>query len=219
MEHRFWNNRWERNEIGFHQTEINPFLSRYFPDLAVVEGATVFVPLCGKSRDLLWLRDNGYRVVGVELSELAVRAFFNENGIEPEIEPCGPFLRFSSDNLLLFCGDFFKLTTDMIGPVASVYDRASLVALPPQMRPGYAEHLSGLITAGTQVLTVSYTYDQEKMPGPPFAVTPREVRSLFEERFKVEQLISEAIVDLPERFRAAGLSDEISEEAYRLVRL
>lgn len=219
MEKRFWKARWERNEIGFHQAEINPFLKRFFPVSAIEKGATVFVPLCGKSSDMLWLAGQGFRVVGVELSELAVRAFFAENGMEAEVATIGSFRRFNSGKFQLFCGDFFKLTGELLGPVSAVYDRASLVALPPEMRMGYARHLAALLAQGTEVVAVSYTYDQKKMPGPPFSVPLPEVMSLFGEGFTVELLASEKISDLPKRFHNAGLAGDISEEVYRLVRL
>jgi thiopurine S-methyltransferase len=108
MKHRFWNNRWERGEIGFHQAEITPFLSRFFPSLGLAKNARVLVPLCGKSLDLLWMREQEYQVVGVELSEQAVSAFFAENGIEPHIEPHGPFLSYSVENLQLFAVIFLN---------------------------------------------------------------------------------------------------------------
>ena len=107
MRHDFWHNRWERNEIGFHQDETNHYLRQFFPTLNLVKGARVFVPLCGKSLDLLWLHDQGYQVVGVELSEQAVRDFFAENGFNPCIEVHGSFLSYRAENVQLLCGDFF----------------------------------------------------------------------------------------------------------------
>jgi len=218
MRHRFWHNRWERNEIGFHQAEINPYLLQFFPSLELPEGARVFVPLCGKSLDLVWLREQGYQVVGIELNEQAVKAFFAENGLEPQVEPRGPFLSYCVENLQLFCGDFFKLTPELLGPVAGVYDRAALVALPPEMRFDYVGHLAGLLTAETVMLTIGLTYDQARLDGPPFSVAEQEVQSLFDGLFQVERLLRKSTGDLSPRFRAAGLRD-VCEEVYRSVRL
>ncbi|HKJ04576.1 MAG TPA: thiopurine S-methyltransferase [Geopsychrobacteraceae bacterium] len=218
MRSNFWHNRWERNEIGFHQSGINPFLIRFFPTLDLSEGDKVFAPLCGKSRDLLWLIEQGYEVVGIELSEQAVRAFFHENEIEPKVETCGPFLCFRAEHLRLFCGDYFKLTAKVLGPVTAVYDRAALVALPPEMRRDYVRHLADLVVIETAMLVISYTYDQSLMDGPPFAVPQQEMVALFSGLFEVELLVREATGEIPPRFRASGLT-EVSEEVYRLVRL
>ena len=76
MEEGFWQARWQRNQIGFHRQEVNPGLKKYWPTLQVAPGRCVFVPLCGKSLDLLWLAEQGYCVLGVELIEKAVVDFF-----------------------------------------------------------------------------------------------------------------------------------------------
>lgn len=80
MNEAFWHERWARNEIGFHLGEVNPYLLRHWPSLALPNGARVLVPLCGKSLDMAWLVEQGFTVVGVELSEKAVRAFLTSNG-------------------------------------------------------------------------------------------------------------------------------------------
>ena len=52
MHEDFWQERWARNEIGFHLREVNPYLQRHWPDLGLAAGAQVLVPLCGKSLDI-----------------------------------------------------------------------------------------------------------------------------------------------------------------------
>jgi len=91
MKKDFWLERWERAEIGFHQDEINPYLRRFWPELKVAHGGEVFVPLCGKSLDMVWLRQQGCYVLGVELSQIAVRDFFREQGMTPERVSGGGF--------------------------------------------------------------------------------------------------------------------------------
>jgi len=79
MDPQFWHERWQRNETGWHQREINAHLQDFWPQLQQPAGGRVLVPLCGKSRDLLWLRAQGHAVLGVEISPIAVREFFAEN--------------------------------------------------------------------------------------------------------------------------------------------
>ena len=74
MKSDFWLEKWQANDIAFHEPEGNEALPTLWPRLGVSPTSTVFVPLCGKSVDLLWLARQGHRVIGVELSPLAVDA-------------------------------------------------------------------------------------------------------------------------------------------------
>lgn len=178
MEPDFWHERWKQNQIGFHQGQVNPYLHQHWASLGVPAPARVLVPLCGKSLDLLWLREQGYVVEGVELSELAIRAFLEENAIEATQRRQGDFQVWESDGLRLWCGDFFALEVDMLGSVQAVYDRAALIALPAPMRRQYVDHLQLLVGSVPHFL-VTLEYPQAKMDGPPFSVNQDEVHELF----------------------------------------
>ena len=132
MDPDFWHQRWQARQIGFHQSAPHPFLERWWPSLGVAPGARVYVPLCGKSLDMVWLAVRGYRVVGSELSALAVEEFFGEQQ-RPDvaIEPEGTFHRHVSGAFEILQGDALQLTPALLGPVQAAYDRAALVALPP----------------------------------------------------------------------------------------
>jgi thiopurine S-methyltransferase len=149
------------------------------------------VPLCGKSPDLVWLREEGLNVVGIELSRTAVEAFFNENHLSGKwtIEAGIPCCR--AEGYKIYCGDFFKLANADLDGACTVYDRGSLVALPPEMRARYATHLAALLPSGSRMLLISYTYNQAETAGPPFSVSQKELEGLFGEDFQVEFLIEE----------------------------
>jgi thiopurine S-methyltransferase len=206
MKKEFWLERWERQEIGFHQDEVNAHLISYREALDPAPGSTVFVPLCGKSRDMLWLREQGHPVIGVELSPIAVEAFFVENGYTPNTSMLRNFRQCEADGIRILCGDFFDLTADDLEGVATVYDRASLVALPPEMRQKYANHLLDILRPEAKILLITFEYDQAAMSGPPFAVTPEEVYALYGKRAKVEKLETFDILEDTPRFKARGLS-------------
>ena len=231
----FWHQRWQRGEIGWHSEELNRHLTEHWPRLHIGAEARVLVPLCGKTLDMLWLAGQGHRVLGVELSPIAAEAFFRDNGLTPQVTDLSPapFLRFAVDELVLLVGDFFDLTPQLAqasldsrgggdgGAIHAVYDRAALIALPPQSRPAYAAHLSKLLRAAgshqepAESLLVSLDYDQSQMQGPPFAVGDAEVRALFAEAFAIEPLASfDALAENP-RFRERGL-DQLTEHVYRL---
>jgi len=187
MRARFWHERWQQNQIGFHQDEINPYLQTYWSKLQLVQGATVFVPLCGKSIDMLWLRAEGYEVLGVELSPIAVKDFFAENDLQPNVSQQGSFELWEVNGLRILLGDFFQLTKDDLQDCQAIYDRASLIALPPDMREQYASHLNQ-IAPPNQTLLITLEYDQSITGGPPFAVTPAEVEHYYAEHYQLEQL-------------------------------
>lgn len=187
MEADFWHSRWQAGQIGFHEGQVNRMLAAHIGALGLAPGARIFLPLCGKTHDIAWLRAQGYRVAGAELSEIAVRHLFEELEAEPVISEMAGLRRFSAPGLHIFAGDIFALGADLLGPVDAVYDRAALVALPEEMRRRYAAHLSA-ITSNAPQLLVTFEYDQNLMQGPPFSISEAEVMRCHGERFTVERL-------------------------------
>jgi thiopurine S-methyltransferase len=216
MEKDFWHERWERQEIGFHQNETNPFLAQHWQELRLAPGTKVFVPLCGKSLDMLWLRGHGHAVLGVELSAIAAQAFFRENGCLPRRATSGNFESYEADDIRILCGDFFELGKDDLKGVSAVYDRASMVALPPGMRERYVRHLLGILPPATKMLLLTFDYPQREMPGPPFAVSAEEVESLYKGRADIRLLAQHDTLDLNARFRERGLT-QLRESIFLLV--
>jgi len=216
MDPDFWHERWQNRQIGFHQDDINPYLVRYWPELKLETAGRVLVPLCGKSRDLIWLLDQGHSVVGIEVSPIAVEAFFAENDMTATVTREAHFSRWTFDNLELLCGDFFALDRPDIGEIAAVYDRAALIALPPDMRPRYASQLTDLAGDSTPGLLVTLEYDQAEMDGPPFSVTDTEVAQLFGNRYAIESLCSTDVLEANARFREQGLT-RLTEQAFHLT--
>ncbi|AOV17749.1 thiopurine S-methyltransferase [Acidihalobacter aeolianus] len=206
MQSEFWLERWRNQQIGFHQERINPHLEAHWPALDAKAGTRVFVPLCGKSRDMLWLAAQGYRVTGIELSPLAVEAFFAESDLAPTRRHQGIFEVCSAGEIEIFCGDFFALSAEDLAGVTAVYDRASLVALPPDMRQRYAAHMAHLLPPDVQILLVTFDYSQDEMSGPPFAVSEDEVHGLYDDTFAIRKLADLDALAENARFRQAGLT-------------
>lgn len=217
MEPKFWQERWARNQIGFHLPEVNPYLQRHWPKLALAEGAKVLVPLCGKSLDLMWLASLGYRVLGVELSEQAVEAFFSEQGLMPRISQRGVFKVYQADLIEVWCGDFFALDAEALADCSALYDRAALIALPPLMRAQYAEHLNALLRPGCQGVLITLDYDQTQKAGPPFAVTDDEVKVLLGSHWTVQVVEEQDILGESWKFVQDGVT-RLEERVYQLTR-
>jgi len=211
----FWHNRWENQLTGFHLDEVNPHLKANWSLLKLEKNTRIFVPLCGKTLDLIWLAEQGFKVVGVELSALAAEAFFTENNLAAQQSQVDGFTLWQSENISIFCGDFFNLSNDILGKIDAVYDRASLIALPPVMRQDYAIKLMDLTQSASKLL-ITLEYDQSKMDGPPFSVSQSEVEALYSNGYEVKQQVAQDVLDENERFRQKGL-DFMNECVYQLT--
>ncbi len=218
MHHEFWRERWEAGQIGFHQHEVHPFLTRWWTSLEVPADSRVYVPLCGKSLDMVWLAERGHRVVGSELIPAAISQFFSDRGLIPKTIARGGYRLHTAGPYELLEGDALGLTTAEVGPVQAVYDRAALVALPAGMRRDYAASLARLLRPGAPALLVAFEYPQEMRGGPPFSVEADEVRELFERDFRVEELERLDVIAMNPKFAELGIP-ALFETAFRLTRV
>ena len=206
MEKDFWLERWKNEQIGFHEQEANTFLTEYWQALHLVSGSKVFVPLCGKSVDMQWLRSQGHPVIGVELSEKAAQDFFKENGYTATFAKMNKFHCYEANNIEIKCGDFFDLSKSDLPSVKAVYDRASMVALPPLMRQRYVQHMAKILPSKTQILLITFDYPPAEMQGPPFAVSPANVEALYREYAEIRQLAETDVLPQNPRFKSKGLT-------------
>ena len=217
MDPEFWHERWAANQIGFHQQEINRHLQQHWHALGLASGSRILVPLCGKSLDMLWLREQGHAVAGIEISALAVAAFFRENGLAPQVREEAGYSCWQYEDIEIYCGNFFHLHAADLGAVDGCYDRAALIAMPEAQRPRYVEHLAGLLPAAGSGLLVTLEYRQSEMSGPPFAVPRREVRRLFARQFDLGHLTQFDALAANPAFRKRGLTG-LTEHVWSLRR-
>lgn len=217
MHHDFWHERWETGQIGFHQRAVHPFLARWWRSLGVPADSRVYVPLCGKSLDMVWLAERGHRVIGSELIPEAISQFFNEVGLVPTTVGRGEYRHHAAGAYEILEGDALGLTTAEVGPVQAAYDRAALVALPPEMRRDYAASFARLLSPGTSALLVAFEYPQEMRGGPPFSVEADEIRELFQPDFRLEELERLDIIGTSPKFAELGIP-ALFETAFRLTR-
>lgn len=201
----FWNERWMHNQIGFHEGKPNAHLLRHWPDLGLPPTARVLVPLCGKSADLDWLAAQGHEVTGVELSPLACAAFFAERGLRPEVRPDGPYTRWSAGRVSILQGDFMALQ----GTWEACWDRAALIALPPELRGQYGRVLRACLAPEARVLLITFQYDQGRRDGPPFSVAEAEVQALY----PGARLLHRQGLHEDPRWKEVGLVEELAWRA------
>lgn len=200
MNAEFWHNRWQEKRIGFHQPDVNPLLTKYFTQLNLPANSRIFAPLCGKSVDMIWLAEQGFDIVGIELVESAVQAFFIENDISYTIKPhsensdikCYQGI-LSEQTIALWAADIFTLTSHDIGHVDAVYDRAALIAMPPELRLQYSQQVCSLSQNSPQLLLI-LNYNQNKRAGPPFSISPEQIQQYYSAHYQIHQLEEESSI-------------------------
>lgn len=218
MEHSFWLKRWQDADTGFHRTNAHPYLVDYWPELALAEGSRIFVPLCGKSSDMVWLAEQGHHVIGAELSPIAIDDFFAGLSLSPTVKNTPQFVSKSAGPYCLWQGDALALTRHDIGEIAAVYDRAALVALPSNMRNAYADVLADLLPAGAYLFLINLSYDPSEMDGPPFSISDGDIETLFAQNFEITCRIrnSDALIE-SQNLKERGLTS-LTESLYLLKR-
>ena len=215
MESQFWIKAWNEGRTNFHQQDYHEKLTEYFPTLNPKKGQSVLVPLCGKSKDLLWLNKLNLNVHGIELYEQAVESFFSENKLSPvKKDQDQDFTNYTFENIVISCGDFFKLNKHQTYDF--IYDRASLVALPPPMRKNYAQVIKQSLKMGGRYLLIVYEYDQSKREGPPFSVDANEIHELYQDQFSIQ--LMEDKQSTKEGLKLASL-DSLKQVVYLLEKI
>ncbi len=212
MNNEFWLNKWKTNDIAFHEKDANPDLINYLSELNLHQGDCIFVPFCGKSKDMLWLAEKGFNVIGVELSTIACNDFFSELNITPTIVQKPKFSVYQYKNIKLFCGDLFDLTSADLSSVKAIYDCKALIALPFNLRKKYVDHIISCTQTKINILVLTRESNSVVTP-PPFPINKAEIDLLFNSHFDVKQIKNRPLPSIPERLVKKGYAD-ISECVY-----
>lgn len=187
MHAEFWHKLWDTNDIGFHLENVNELLLRNFNKLGLKKNSRVFIPLCGKTVDIKWLIDNGYKVVGAELNENAIKELFIYLNLNPKVTQEGSLILYSALNIHIFVGDIFELDKSILGNVDAVYDRGAIVALPDKMRENYTSFLKDITNQAPQLI-ITFVYNQDLMAGPPFSVGQKQLKDYYKDSYTIKSL-------------------------------
>jgi thiopurine S-methyltransferase len=206
MHAEYWLQRWREGRTGWHREGVMPLLESHWPALALPRGARVLVPLAGKSNDMAWLAAQGYRVLGVELSPLAIAGFFAEHGLEPDCHESDAGTHFVAGDIELLQADVFALDAGLLADCTGVYDRAAVIALPADQRRRYAQAVYAKLPARCRGLMITLEYPAAEMDGPPFAVDRHEVDALFGTHWDIALLEQRDILHAQPDFAAAGVT-------------
>lgn len=212
-----WLARWRENRIGFHEGGVNPYLRRYINEFKLKPGDRIFMPLCGKAHDIAWLAGQGYEVIGIELSDIAIESFFAEFNLQYQQFRSDRFVMRKSDNIILLQGDYFDLQSDDLEACKLVYDRAALIAIVESSRNRYCSHMQSITPDDCDMLLVTLDYDQTQMSGPPFSVCREEVFSHYQSGYQIQVVEENDVLDEQPRWRTQGLTT-LQETVFQLKR-
>ena len=213
-----WINRWENNKIGWHAEQVNRHLIKYLNKFDLLTGESIFVPLCGKTNDMLFLLEKDLKVIGVEMSNLAIEQFFSENQLDYVVSQIDKFVLYEGEGIKLYCGDFFDLKSKHLENVRAIYDRASLIALNEDLRQKYVKHLSDIIEFDARILLLTLNYPQHQRSGPPFAVSKEEVNQLYNGSFDIQELYCIEDIENEPMFQNLGV-DFVEKAVYLLQKV
>jgi thiopurine S-methyltransferase len=217
MKAEYWFKRWREGRTRWHQNAVMPLLVRHWPALNVPRDTLVLVPFCGKSLDMIWLAEQEYRVLGVEISPLGIEQFFAENSLQADTHETPDGLRYSAGNIEIIQGNLFDVTAATLAGCNAIYDRAALIAQPASERQRYADAVYAKLPVSCRGLLITLDYPQAEMDGPPFSVDEREVRRLFGTRWDITRIERRDILADEPHFQEAGLSS-LHTAVYRLRR-
>ena len=215
MKNEYWLNKWQTNDISFHENVVNPDLITYIEKLNLKSGDNILVPLCGKTKDMLWLADQGLHVFGIEISPIACQDFFSEMNISPEIKQFNNVTKFKYKNITLLCGDLFDITKNDFPKIHAVYDCKALIALPSDVRVKYVNHIISCVGTDIRILLHTRETTCEVSP-PPYPVEIDEIKILYGKYFKIERLKYVSINEIPERLVNKGYT-EMKEAVYLIA--
>ncbi len=211
----FWLKVWENNDIPFHQDDVKSELIDFFPLLNLQKNSNILIPLCGKSKDLLWLSEQGHQIIGIEISPIACENFFTENNIQPSVIKKPSYLIYQNDNIRIICADLFQLTKDDFPTIHAIYDCKALIALPPEMKKKYVQHLLQCVGPEIQILLFNILTD-DKVQGPPFPSSDAEIEMLYSD-FQISKIKEECHVDLQDHLIKKGYQ-KIYESVFLMKR-
>lgn len=217
MDKEYWAQRWHEGRTGWHQDKPTPLMLKHWPALGIEPGSRVFVPLAGRSLDMAWFASQGLRVLGVELSELAVTGFFADHAAVPRTWTSRYGMHYEANGIELIRGDAFRLDAEALAGCDAVFDRAALIALPPELRGRYVDTMYANLPEGCRGLLITLEYPQHEKAGPPFSVDEAEVRARLAPYCDIAVLERRDILDDQPSFRDEGVT-RLATVVYRIER-
>lgn len=188
---KFWKS--SSDNPSFHVSSPHRTLIKYYNQIFKDDSEKrVFIPLCGKSLDMLYLTDQGHEVVGVEFSDFAVKSFFEDSKLDYTKEAIKNFVIWKSKdpakNVTIYQGDFYEVESKTLGFFDVVWDRGSFTAINIDDRELYTDIMFQIMKPSARYLVQVCKYDGSLYGGPPHYVTEHAMKSTFGRKCNFEKL-------------------------------
>jgi len=172
----FWDERFAAGFTPWEAPGAPPAFSRWLDEAGPAAGARVLIPGCGCAFEVAALVARGCDVLAIDYAAVAV---------ERARQLLGPALAGR-----VVQADFFAFDA---APFDWIYERAFLAALPPRLWPAWGRRCAQLLRPGGSLAGFFFVDGQVAEPrrGPPFAVTPAELRGLLDAAF--DQVADDAL--------------------------
>ena len=209
---KYWTDSWKEGNTGWHREEVNEYLIKYVDELTGGRSnIRVFLPLCGKSVDMLWLADQGHTVVGVELAKQGIESFFTENNLNFTVESVKmaaggepvEVYKCKEKQITIFCCDLFTLKEeDVGGKFDAIWDRGSLVAIVPSAGDRgkrYTKKMHSLLANDGNYMLESLYYEVDRGSQPPASISDELRNEIYGEDFETKELEVNRLGEDPNR--------------------
>ena len=162
-----WEERYREDTARWDFGEVVPAIEDWLVDQPPLEGQ-VLVPGCGRGHEAAAVARAwpGASVVGMDLSETAIREASEQYGLP---------------NLSFEVGDFFAASGE--GELMAIIEHTCFCAIPPELRGTYGETVGRRLQSGGLLVAVFYLHPEETEDdpddGPPWGSSVPELNGLF----------------------------------------
>lgn len=178
----FWNERFTNRFMPWDRAGVPQHLLQFVA--AADTPLATLIPGCGTGHEVAFLAEAGWPVCAIDFSPAAVAAAHAALGKW-------------ADRVVQ--ADFFSFTPPM--PVAMIYERAFLCALPRATWPRIIDRYAELLPAGA--LLAGFFFFDSSLRGPPFGADPAALAALLSPAFILldDQLVTDSVAAFAGRER------------------
>ncbi|CAO1630909.1 unnamed protein product [Parajaminaea phylloscopi] len=183
-----WETAWQRGVTpwdsgGVVQPSLAGFVKKTQVGQEIIvggaSGGKVLVPGCGKGCDVEFFASLGYKsAVGIDIAPGATQAAQEWlDSLQPR--PA------HHQHVKFQTADFFEDPENQLTGYTLAYDYTFFCAIPPTLRPKWAEAYARSVVPGGHLLTLVFPIDGDRADGPPYSVSPAVIASHLEPFFEL----------------------------------
>jgi SAM-dependent methyltransferase len=165
----FWEGRYQEGTARWDLGQPAPPLVSLLNEPTAPPPGRMMVLGAGNGHDALFFAEQGFDVVGVDFAPSAI-AHAQASAKARHLK--ATFLQ----------RDIFDLADEYAGQFDYVLEHTCFCAIAPHQRPAYVDLAYALLQPGGEFIGLFWAH--ARPGGPPFGITPNEIRALFSKRFR-----------------------------------